>query len=147
MQSSSRHHSVFTWAKGKRKHFPVRTPPEFDDCRHGHRSNFSGLTDDVIAQNSLFLTLLTLSDRLLPLWLSLPSFVNIALPASNGPSHLFSLCFLQAVPSIFLPYKAGRQSHTPRLKKQDRNHETKKITGTISFYLCLFFLFHICLTL
>lgn len=91
----------------------------------------------MLLHSSLFLTLLTLSDRLFLIQLSLPSFINIALPASSGlHSFVFSLCFLQRSLPVCCHIKQ-RQSHTLKLKNQDRTHGTKKIT-TILLYLCLF---------
>lgn len=118
----------------------VRTPAEFGVRRHNHRSNFHGLSNDVIGQYSLFLTLLTLSGRLFRIQLSLPSSINTALPASSGlHSLMFSLCFLQRSLPVCCHIKQ-RQSCTPKLKNQDGTHGTKKIS-TILLYLCLFFLF------
>lgn len=133
------HHSVFIGTKRKDKHFPVGTPPEFGVGRHSHRSNFSGLTDDVIAQYSLFLTLLTLSDGLLPVWLSLPSFCKhciscLQLSFIASPS----LCVSCNQPLLFFCHIMQRQIHTLKLKNQDRSHGAKKITSTILLYLCLF---------
>lgn len=131
---------MFIWATGKAKHFPVRTPPEFGFERHG--SNFSGCSDDVIAQYSLFLTLLTLSDGLLPLWLSLPSFIDIALPVSSGLSQTHSLCFScnQALP--FFPHhikqidvyiKAHPEIEKPRQKSWNQKHHSYCFALLLSF--------------
>lgn len=127
------------------KHFPVRNPPELIVGRYSHRSNFSGLTNYVIAQYSLFLTLMILC---LPAsCMALTSFFHqhcTFLPPKVLHNLSFSLCFRQTIPSGFLPYKAETKLHLKTEKPSQKSLSQKKsmllFCSTFVFYLLHIFL-------